>query len=105
MSKVCVVLMTAPDEQCAATIAKAVVSEGLVACGNIIPRIRSIYRWKGDVCDDPEVLVLFKTTEAAFDSLKNRLVELHPYDCPEVIALDVANGHADYLGWVVDQIQ
>ena len=105
MSKICLVMMTAPDEACAASIAKTVVGEELAACGNLLPRIRSIYRWKGEVCDEPEVLVLFKTTESAFDALKNRLVDLHPYDCPEVIALDVSAGHRDYLDWVFQEVR
>ena len=104
MEDVCLVLMTAPDEGCAVSIAQTVVSERLAACGNLIPRVRSIYRWQDKICDDAEILVLFKTTKKGFDALKKRIVSLHPYDCPEVIAVDVSEGHADYLAWVVGQV-
>ncbi len=105
MSKVSVVLMTAPDETVAATIAGTVVEEKLAACGNLIPRIRSIYRWQGELCDDSEVMVVFKTTDAVFEALKHRLVELHPYECPEIIEIDVKGGNADYLSWVIAQTE
>ena len=105
MSKVCVVMMTAPDEAIAASITGTVVEEKLAACGNLIPKIRSIYRWEGEICDDGEVLVLFKTAESRFESLKERLLELHPYECPEVIRIDVNGGSTDYLSWVINQTQ
>jgi periplasmic divalent cation tolerance protein len=95
-----VVLMTAPSTEKAAEIARAVVEEQLAACGNVLPGLRSIYRWQGEVCDEPEVLVLFKTRGPLFEPLRARLVELHPYDCPEVIALPIEAGHAPYLEWI-----
>tara|TARA_B100000886_G_scaffold288636_1_gene213587 strand:- start:194 stop:511 length:318 start_codon:yes stop_codon:yes gene_type:complete len=104
MSDICLVFMTAPDEACAVSIAQTVVTEGLAACGNLIPGIRSIYRWKNEVCDDSEVLVLFKTTHAGFAVLSERILALHPYDCPEVIALDVNDGNEAYMRWVSDQL-
>ena len=104
MTDICMVFVTAPDEECAVSIAQAVVAERLAACGNLIPGIRSIYRWKDEVCDDSEALVLFKTTRAGFAALTDRIVALHPYDCPEVIALDVKDGHEAYLRWVADQL-
>ena len=103
MSKVSVVMMTAPDEAVAVAITRTVVEEKLAACGNLIPKIRSIYRWEGEVCDDAEVLVLFKTAESCFEALKVRLIELHPYDCPEVVQIDVEGGSSDYLEWVLNQ--
>ena len=103
MSKVSVVLMTAPDETVAAAIAGKVVEERLAACGNLIPSIRSIYRWQDEVCDDAEVMVLFKTADTVFEALKLRLIELHPYACPEILQIDVTGGSADYLSWVIAQ--
>ena len=103
MSKVSVVLMTAPDETVAAAIVARVVEERLAACGNLIPSIRSIYRWQDEVCDDAEVMVLFKTSDAVFEALKLRLIELHPYECPEILQIDVTGGSADYLSWVIAQ--
>ncbi|MBK8010932.1 MAG: divalent-cation tolerance protein CutA [Deltaproteobacteria bacterium] len=98
--KVQVVVCTFPDTETAARIGSALVEEALAACINIIPGVRSIYRWEGRICDDAEVMGLIKTTEACFDALRARVVELHPYDCPEVVALPVADGHPAYLDWV-----
>jgi len=105
MSNVRVVFVTLPDDEAAVALTRALLEENLVACGNIVPGLRSIYRWEGEICDDPEVLVLFKTTQACFSALKSRIVELHPYDCPEVIGVDVSDGHADYLSWVREQVR
>jgi len=99
-SKYIVVFMTAPTEDEAARIGRTVVEEGLAACCNIVKGLRSIYRWQGKVCDEPEVLCIMKTRACLFEALKNRLVELHSYDVPEVIAIDIKDGHADYLKWI-----
>jgi periplasmic divalent cation tolerance protein len=94
------VLVTAPSADKAASIARALVEERLAACVNIVPGVRSIYRWEGRVHDDPEVLMVIKTERARFESLRARIVALHEYSCPEVIALDIALGHAPYLEWI-----
>lgn len=104
MTESLLVYMTAPSAEVAADIARAVVGERLAACGNLLPGVRSIYRWKGEICDDPEVLVLFKTTRATVERLRARIVELHPYECPEVIATDIVHGHVPYLGWVAENV-
>ncbi len=95
------VLCTFPDEEHAAEVIRTVVGEGLAACGNLVGSVRSIYTWKGEVCDEPEVLAFVKTTGARFDALKERVVALHRYECPEVIAIDVTAGHGPYLAWVL----
>ena len=84
----------------AAEVARTLVTEGLAACVNIVGPVRSIYRWDGEVCDDTETLAVIKTTREQFEAMRARLVELHPYDVPEVIALPVEAGHAPYLAWV-----
>jgi len=94
------VLSTFPDQPKAIEVANAIVTERLAACANLIPAVRSLYRWEGELCDDAEVLVLLKTSADRFDDLRARIVELHPYDCPEVIALPVCAGHLPYLEWV-----
>ncbi len=99
-SEYIVVFMTAPNEDEAASIGRLVVEEGLAACCNISPRLRSIYRWQGKVCDESEVLCIMKTRAALFERLKDRIVELHSYDVPEVIAIDIKDGHGDYLKWI-----
>jgi periplasmic divalent cation tolerance protein len=96
----CVVLITVPSEDVAATIAKAVVEERLAACANIVHGVRSIYRWEGEVEDDTEVLMIVKTRRELFDRLAARVKDLHPYSVPEVIALPVVEGLADYTRWI-----
>jgi periplasmic divalent cation tolerance protein len=95
-----VVLVTAPSADKAAELARALVEERLAACGNVLPQLRSIYRWQGAVHDEPEALLILKTTAALFERLRARVVELHPYDTPEVLALPVAAAHAPYLDWI-----
>jgi periplasmic divalent cation tolerance protein len=84
----------------AVNLARALVEEGLVACANLLPRVRSIYRWGGAVEDEAEVLLLLKTTEARLPALQARVLELHPYEVPEVLALEVAGVNARYLAWL-----
>ncbi|WP_242345783.1 divalent-cation tolerance protein CutA [Anaeromyxobacter terrae] len=95
-----VVLVTTPSAEKAAEIARALVEERLAACGNVVPAVRSIYRWEGKVQDDAEALLLLKTTRARFEALRERVLALHPYDVPEVIALSVEAGSAPYLAWI-----
>lgn len=104
MTDILVVLVTAPDADTAARIARTVVEERLAACGNIVPGLRSIYRWQGAVQDEPEVLLVLKTRRDAMEALRARVVALHPYEVPEVIALPVEAGHAPYLAWVAGQV-
>jgi periplasmic divalent cation tolerance protein len=98
-----VVLVTTPTAEKAAEIARAVVDERLAACGNVVPGLRSIYRWQGAVQDEAEVLLLLKTTRARFEALRDRVVALHPYEVPEVIALQVEAGSAAYLAWIAGE--
>ena len=95
-----VILVTAPSEEDAARIGKAVVEEGLVACANIIPRIRSIYKWDGDVCDDGETLMIMKTRNEKWGAVEKRVKELHGYDVPEIIAIPIEKGSEAYLNWI-----
>ena len=97
---VIVVFSTFPSEDKAADIARTLVSEQLAACVNLAPSVRSIYRWQHEICDEREILAIIKTTRERFDAPKARLIELHPYEVPEVIALPVEAGHAPYLDWV-----
>ena len=95
-----VVLVTAPNEETGAGIARALVEERLAACVNLVPGLRSIYRWKADVHDDPETLLIIKTTAEQEDALAARLAALHPYEVPEVLAVGPERGLAAYLAWV-----
>lgn len=95
-----VVLVTAPSLEVAEQVVTTVVEERLAACGNIVPGLRSIYRWQDAVQKDDEVLVLFKTTQETARELMGRVAEIHPYEVPEAIALPVVAGLPSYLAWV-----
>ncbi len=95
-----VVFSTAPNSEEAASIGRAVVEEGLAACCNIIPGLRSIYRWKGGICDEPEVLCVFKTRAALFERLESRIKEMHSYEVPEIVSVEIGKGLPEYLDWI-----
>ncbi len=94
------VFVTAGSADEGGRIGRALVEEGLAACANIIPGIRSIYRWKGEVCDDEEVLIMIKSKATLFERLKKRVKELHSYEVPEIIAFPITLGSPDYLRWI-----
>lgn len=100
-----VVLCTCPDDVVADRIAGAIVEERLAACVNRLPGVASTYRWKGEVQRDSECLLLIKTTIERFDALRERIVALHPYELPEVIAVDIARGLPAYLDWIASETQ
>ena len=100
MAEHVVALSTAPSVDKAAEIARALVEERLAACEKLVPPVRSIYRWKGETCDDAEVLCVIKTRRDRVDALRERLVALHPYEVPELVVLDVEAGHGAYLKWI-----
>jgi len=89
-----------PEATSAQAIAEALVGERLAACVNRLPGVRSTYRWQGEVTTDSEELLLIKTTAGRFEMLKARLLQLHPYDLPELLAVPVVHGHNAYLDWV-----
>ncbi|HVR63120.1 MAG TPA: divalent-cation tolerance protein CutA [Polyangia bacterium] len=100
MTDALTVHITAPDVARAAELARALVAERLCACVNIIPQVRSIYRYEGKICDEAEVLCIVKTRPALFARLQSRVRELHPYQVPEVLAFAVHDGSPDYLDWL-----
>ena len=93
-------LSTCPDAETAAIIARTLVDERLAACVNRLPGMNSTYRWQGEIHEDAEVLLLIKTTRERFDALRDRLVELHPYEVPELVAFEIADGLPTYLEWL-----
>ena len=99
-----IALCTCPDQQSGDRIATALVEERLAACVNRVAGVVSIYRWEGKLCRDEEQLLIVKTTRERFDALRERIVALHPYELPEVIALDVTAAHAPYLAWIEAQV-
>lgn len=95
-----VVLITAPDRAVAELVVTALVEERLAACGNIVDGVTSIYRWHGALERAEEVLIIMKTLRALVPRLTERVVALHPYDVPEVVALPVAAGLGAYMEWI-----
>ena len=99
-----VVLCTVPTLETAERIAQAVVERRLAACVNVVPGLVSIYRWKGALQRDEERLLIVKTRAERFEALRAAIVELHPYEVPEVVALPVIAGHAPYLTWLDESV-
>jgi periplasmic divalent cation tolerance protein len=100
MSDAVVVLVTAADADEAARIGRALVTERLAACVNVVGPIRSIYHWQGAVEEATEHLLVVKARRADTDALEARVRALHAYDVPEVLVLPVAGGSAAYLAWL-----
>jgi periplasmic divalent cation tolerance protein len=97
-----VVFVTTTTEDNAAAIGRALVEERLAACANLVGPIRSIYRWQDVVEDGPELLLMIKTRSSLYPALEARITELHPYEVPEIIAVNIEQGSAQYLDWLHD---
>ncbi|MGQ0528812.1 MAG: divalent-cation tolerance protein CutA [Panacagrimonas sp.] len=95
----CLVLVSCPVDS-AEALARKLVELRLAACVNRIPNISSTYRWKDQVCCDEESLLLIKTRSDCVEALRAAVVQHHPYELPEVIAVDIAFGHLPYLEWI-----
>lgn len=100
MSDALLVLCTCPDADSAASVARALVSERLAACVSRIPGLTSVYEWQGHIEEDTETLLLIKTTSERFAALRERVIALHPYAVPELIAVDIRDGLPAYLEWL-----
>ena len=103
--EIVLVLATFPGEEAAAALARQLLAEGLVACVNIIPGVRSLYRWQGEIQDEPEVLAFMKTHRSLADELVQRVVELHPYETPAVSILSPHAVAREYGAWVTDELR
>ena len=100
MTDALLVFTTLPSADKAAEIAKLLVDEKLVACANLLPAIRSIYRWQDKVVDEGEILLLIKSSEDRFEAIRSRIRSLHSYQVPEVISIPIIAGDAEYLHWL-----
>ena len=96
------VFSTFPDAGKAREVARVLVGERLVACGNVLPSVTSVYIWQGEQTESEEVLVLFKTRREGYPDLEARLKALHPYEVPEIIAVEITAGSPAYLQWVAE---
>jgi periplasmic divalent cation tolerance protein len=97
-----IVLTTAPDRAAAERIARVLVERKLAACVNVLPGIRSTYRWKGAVEEADEVLLVAKTAADRVEALERALSEAHPYELPECVVLEPGRVEARYLAWLVE---
>ncbi len=96
----CLVITTCPDSDSAETLARHLVEIRLAACVNILPGIRSVYQWKGELVTDVEQLLLVKTRRDVYPQVEAAIRAKHPYELPEVIAVPFAQGSGDYLAWI-----
>lgn len=103
MTDTLMVYCTFPSLESAEAAARQLVDQRCAACVNVLDSVRSVYRWEGEVCVEGECLTISKTTKAGFERLKRSLLEIHPYDCPEVVAVSIADGHEAYLQWVAEE--
>lgn len=95
--------VTVPTQDEALSLARQLVGERLAACANVLPGMTSVYEWQGQVQEEGECLLLLKTTQALTSNLKERLIELHSYECPCVVSWPVAEGNEAFLNWVREQ--
>jgi periplasmic divalent cation tolerance protein len=102
---IALILTTAGSEAEASRIASALVDRRLAACVNVIPRIQSTYRWKGEVRTEAEWLLVVKTGRDRFDAVRAAIVELHSYDVPEVVMLEVKDVDPAYLAWIDESVR
>ena len=102
-SEVVILVSNFPDAETARKAVRALVEERLIACGNLIPGVESIYEWKGAMETSAEVMVVCKTTASRADEAQTRLRVLHPYEVPEILQIPVSAGWPDYLAWVAEQ--
>jgi periplasmic divalent cation tolerance protein len=99
------VFVTAPNITVARKIAVTVLSNRLVACANLMPKVESHYWWKGQLESSSEVLVMFKTTKTKLAELERCVVKNHPYDTPEFVALELEHGTEKYLNWISSSVE
>lgn len=104
-SNAILVYISASNQDEAASIAKTLVKEELCACVNIVPCVRSIYKFQGQTHDESEALLMVKSTSELFEALNKRVVELHSYEVPEVIATQIKHGNQQYISWINESVK
>ncbi len=100
MSNKIIVFCTVPSASEAKSLAQTLVGEQLAACATLLPAVQSVYRWQGVVEEAEENLLMIKTTEARWEAIRQRILELHSYDVPEILAVPVMAGLLAYLEWI-----
>jgi len=102
---VAIIYTTVENMECAQKIAQKLLADKLVACVNIIPNVHSVYRWKGNIEEDSECIVLAKTVDEKVKDAISRIKELHTYELPDIIVLPIIGGSKQYLDYLVDETQ
>jgi periplasmic divalent cation tolerance protein len=105
LDKISVVLTSVGTEQQAVEIAEELIARQLATCVNIVPCLRSIYRWKGKICEDTEFLLFIKTPTRLFDRVSQAIREFHSYELPEILALPVSHAEASFHRWVLEMVE
>lgn len=100
-----VVLSTCETQDDASRIARHLVEQRLAACVNIIPQATSVYRWKGEIQESPELLLIIKSSRPLLAALQRELVRVHPYEIPEIISLPIIDGSNQYLDWLDSELR
>ena len=98
-------MVTAPNLKTARKLAKEILQARVAACANIIPKIESHYWWQGKVNSSNEVLILFKTMKKSLNELEQKVLEIHPYDTPEIVAIKIESGSTRYLDWIQQSVK
>jgi periplasmic divalent cation tolerance protein len=104
-NRLALILTAAPDLAAGERIVRSLVEERLIACGNLLPGVLSLYRWKGEVAREQEVLVVIKADSGAVDRVFERIAELHPYSVPELVQLSVEGVSRAYCRWVMESTE
>jgi periplasmic divalent cation tolerance protein len=99
-----IVLCTTPDRGAAELIANTLVAEKLAACVNILPGVTSVYRWQGAIEQSEELLLVIKTSQTVWPMLEAQIQALHPYELPEIVAVPIKTGEAEYIQWLENSI-
>ena len=105
MQDAIIVLCTCPDKSVGEQIARILIEKQLAACVNMIPNIQSFYQWKGELVADLEVQLLIKTSAHLFSNIQEMILQNHPYELPEIVAVRLVEGYAPYLEWVAQNVQ
>jgi periplasmic divalent cation tolerance protein len=100
---ICVITTVGTEDQ-AYSIARELVARRHAACVNVLPAVRSIYRWNGKICKDDELMLVVKTAESEFEAVAATIRELHSYELPEILSFSVVKGDKRFLGWIEDSV-
>jgi|SRR5690554_4456295 len=97
------IMVTINDPEKAQQLIKALLQNRLIACGQCLPKMTSYYRWQNEIASDEEYLLLLKTRRHHYQAAEQMILKHHPYDTPEIIAVDIVAGHKEYLTWINDE--